>query len=156
MIGNRQIQIKAEAGFLEIGEYLCCFPPGIRPLKILKETYPLIDESYDPIVNPWKESFENESLGGYDACINRIKNTIEVILNKYKGDIVIISHGSLIAELLEILTGTGSYVGEATVSKLVEKENGKFEALYIANQAHLSDKKNKMFSKFAFLAKFGF
>uniref|UniRef100_A0A914Z7S9 Phosphoglycerate mutase n=1 Tax=Panagrolaimus superbus TaxID=310955 RepID=A0A914Z7S9_9BILA len=140
MIGDRKFQIKAEAGFLE-ALYLCCSPPGIRPWKILKETYPLIDENYDPVINPWKGGFKPEGPGD-DECTDRIKDTIEAILSKYEGDIAIISHGSPIAALLEVLTGKWSYVGQATVSKLIEKEDGKFKALSIADHAHLSDKKN--------------
>uniref|UniRef100_A0AC35G2L9 Uncharacterized protein n=1 Tax=Panagrolaimus sp. PS1159 TaxID=55785 RepID=A0AC35G2L9_9BILA len=122
MIGDRGISIKPEAGFLE-ALYLCCKPPGVRPWNILKETYPLIDETYDPVVNPWKEGFKDEGPGD-DACTDRIKDAIERILNKYEGK------------------GKWSYVGQATVSKLVEMKNGKYEALYIAGHAHLSDKRN--------------
>uniref|UniRef100_A0A914PCB0 Phosphoglycerate mutase n=1 Tax=Panagrolaimus davidi TaxID=227884 RepID=A0A914PCB0_9BILA len=83
MIGDRGIPIKPEAGFLE-ALYLCCKPPGVRPWNILKETYPLIDETYDPVVNPWKEGFKDEGPGD-DACTDRIKDAIEKILNKYEG-----------------------------------------------------------------------
>uniref|UniRef100_A0AC35G6B5 Phosphoglycerate mutase n=1 Tax=Panagrolaimus sp. PS1159 TaxID=55785 RepID=A0AC35G6B5_9BILA len=139
MIGNRKLQIKPEAGFLENAAYLCS-PPGIRDKEILKETYPLIDETYNPVINPWKEEFKNCYID-YDATA-QIKETIETILKKYEGDIAIISHGSPIADLLEVLIGKWLYVGQATVSKLIEKEIGKFEALFIADHAHLSDKSN--------------
>ena len=83
MIGDRDFRIKPEAGFLE-ALYLCCSPPGVRPFDILKETYPLIDETYDPVVNPWKGGFKKEGPGD-DACTPRIKNAIETILDKYEG-----------------------------------------------------------------------
>uniref|UniRef100_A0AC35ET12 Phosphoglycerate mutase n=1 Tax=Panagrolaimus sp. PS1159 TaxID=55785 RepID=A0AC35ET12_9BILA len=45
------------------------------------EKHPLIDETYDPVVNPWKEGFKGED---HDAYTDRTKDAIERILNKYE------------------------------------------------------------------------
>lgn len=103
MIGDRKFRIKPEGGFLE-ALYLCCSPPGVRPFNVLKEKYSLIDETYDPVVNPWKSGFKKEGTGD-DACTPRVKATINSILEKYDGDLAIVSHGAPIGALLEILTG---------------------------------------------------
>uniref|UniRef100_A0AC34F8C5 Phosphoglycerate mutase n=1 Tax=Panagrolaimus sp. ES5 TaxID=591445 RepID=A0AC34F8C5_9BILA len=139
MIGDRKFSIKPEAGFLE-ALYLCCSPPSVRAFDILKETYPLIDESYVPVVNPWKEGFKKEGSGD-DACTPRVKKTINHILDNYDGNIAIVSHGAPIGALLETLLGEWTYVGQCTVSKLIEK-NGKWKAESIADDNHLSDKSN--------------
>lgn len=120
MINDRKFSIKPEAGFLE-ALYLCCSPPSVRPFNVLKETYPLIDESYVPVVNPWKDGFKKEGAGD-DACTPRVKKAINHILDNYEGnfmffncqiyslnlflgDIAIVSHGAPIGALLETLLG---------------------------------------------------
>uniref|UniRef100_A0A7E4VUS1 Histidine phosphatase family protein n=1 Tax=Panagrellus redivivus TaxID=6233 RepID=A0A7E4VUS1_PANRE len=140
MIGDRNIPIKPEGGFLE-ALYLCESPPGVRPLEVLKETYPLIDTSYKPVVNPWKGGFKPEGVGD-DACTPRVRKALNNILDNYDGDIAIVSHGAPTGALLEIMLGRWTYVGQATVSTIQSPSPGEFEAISISNADHLSDKRN--------------
>jgi hypothetical protein len=63
---------------------------------------------------------------------------------KIPESIVLVSHGSPIGAIHEVLTGEWNYVGQATVSKFVEtaEGTGEFRLEYSSNASHLSEKKN--------------
>jgi len=139
MIGDRKIPMKPEAAFIEV-LYLCEDPPGVRPKKDLVKDFPLLDVNYKPIIDPWNPSFKHE-IGGDDGCFDRCRTAIKKILEEYEGNIVIVSHAAIIRGILKALIGRATYVGQATVSIIVE-ENNKYSPVVISSAEHLSDKSN--------------
>jgi hypothetical protein len=57
---------------------------------------------------------------------------------------LLVSHGSPIGAIHEVLVNDWNYVGQATVSKFIETaaNSGKFRLEYTSDASHLSDKKN--------------
>uniref|UniRef100_A0AC34QHS7 Phosphoglycerate mutase n=1 Tax=Panagrolaimus sp. JU765 TaxID=591449 RepID=A0AC34QHS7_9BILA len=140
MIGDRNIPIKPEAAFIEV-LYLCHNPPGVRSKKDLKSKYPLFDEDYEPILNPWTGKLPSEPAGD-DGCVARVRSAIYQIMDEYPGNIAIVSHAAVIGALLEVLVGRWTYVGQATVTRLVETRPHECVAMEISDASHLSDKTN--------------
>uniref|UniRef100_A0A0N5AWX0 Phosphoglycerate mutase family protein n=1 Tax=Syphacia muris TaxID=451379 RepID=A0A0N5AWX0_9BILA len=135
LLNGKNIPIKVEPGLAE-ALYLCEYPPGYESLEILKKKYPLVDTDYKSVMR-WdlpKEGF------GDDACIGRVRKTLDAIAERYP--ILLVSHGAPIGAIHEILTGTWKYVGQATVSKFVETESGKYKKVLSSDASHLSDKSN--------------
>lgn len=60
--------------------YLCENPPSFEEVTDLKERFPIIDESYKPI---YKKPLPKEGYGD-DACVGRVRKTIEEIMKRYK------------------------------------------------------------------------
>ncbi|KAI1717264.1 histidine phosphatase superfamily (branch 1) domain-containing protein [Ditylenchus destructor] len=79
-INNRQIPIKVEPGIAE-AFYLCESPPGFEDAATLKKVYPLVDETYEPV---FSHPLPKEGYGD-EACIPRVKKTLETIFKKYNG-----------------------------------------------------------------------
>lgn len=90
-----------------------------------REEYPLINETYEPILKKFPE--EKNSLD----CLGRIQGTLTSVLENYDGknftkytsssiilgNILIVSHGSPIAACHKVLSGEFKYVGLCTISK---------------------------------------
>lgn len=55
---------------------------------------------------------------------------------------LLVSHGAPVGAIHEIFSGKWKYVGQATVSKFVQAENGKFIKEFSGDDSHLSDKSN--------------
>ena len=58
------------------------------------------------------------------------------------GNLLIVSHGSPIAMVHEVLTGEWHYVGQCTISKFVSTQNGLYRAVIRGDSSHLSDRTN--------------
>uniref|UniRef100_A0AC34F4D6 Phosphoglycerate mutase n=1 Tax=Panagrolaimus sp. ES5 TaxID=591445 RepID=A0AC34F4D6_9BILA len=109
---DAKLKLFVEPGFCET---LCVtqFPPGCLTAKELFNNFDLVDSEY--------EHFLKEFLPEDDEyiCELRIKKTIESILEKYSGNILIISHGSPIAAIHTVLGRKYRYVGYCAISKFV-------------------------------------
>lgn len=82
-ISLKFISDKVDVFFFEFqGLYMCEDPPGYEDLDILKEKYPLIDTSYEPIM-PWKLPREGY---GDEACTPRVQQTLEGIEKRFPGN----------------------------------------------------------------------
>jgi|UniRef100_A0A914QSX0 broad specificity phosphatase PhoE len=152
---NAKLKLFVEPGFCET---FCVtqFPPGCLTAKELVSNYELIDPEY--------EHFLKEFLPEDDeyVCERRIRKTIESILEKYTGNILIISHGSPIAAIHTVLGRKYRYVGYCGISKFVvtptsessptnrENKNGPndihskyhFKCSLAGDYSHLSDHTN--------------
>lgn len=98
-----------------------------------------MDTDYLPVYS--KYTLPKEGFGD-DACIPRVRSTLQRITEKYDGDLLLVSHGAPIGAIHEIWNNDFSYVGQATVSKFVEIEKGKFRMEFSSDASHLSDKRN--------------
>lgn len=103
MIGDRKIPIKVDGSFIEV-LYLCLKPPGIRPFEDLKRDFPLIDENYDAVINPWRDKFDIEPCCD-DGAVRRVEKALHRIMDKCDGDFVIVSHAATIGCILESFCG---------------------------------------------------
>uniref|UniRef100_A0A0M3JDT3 Phosphoglycerate mutase family protein n=2 Tax=Anisakis simplex TaxID=6269 RepID=A0A0M3JDT3_ANISI len=145
ILKNRNIPIEVEPGLVE-GLYMCEDPPGYESLEVLKQKYPLIDTSYKSVM-PWKLPREGY---GDDACTGRVAKTLDGLAQRYPGNayrnsrktLMLVSHGAPIGAIHEILCGSWKYVGQATVSKFVEVQPGKFKKELSSDSSHLSDQSN--------------
>uniref|UniRef100_A0A183BK09 Phosphoglycerate mutase n=1 Tax=Globodera pallida TaxID=36090 RepID=A0A183BK09_GLOPA len=129
LISKRDIPIKVEPGLAE-ALYLCESAPGFEGPNELKKRFPLIDPEYESI---YKKPMPKEGFGD-DAYSEEMR----------RNSIVLVSHGSPIGALHEVLVGEWNYVGQATVSKFVEtgKGTGKFRQEFTNDSSHLSDQSN--------------
>uniref|UniRef100_A0A914I6R3 Phosphoglycerate mutase n=1 Tax=Globodera rostochiensis TaxID=31243 RepID=A0A914I6R3_GLORO len=125
LISKRDIPIKVEPGLAE-ALYLCESAPGFEEPNELRKRFPFIDPEYESI---YKKPMPKEGFGD-DACIPRVRRTLEQILRKYEeaNSIVLVSHGSPIGALHEVLVGEWNYVGQATE--------------FTNDSSHLSDQSN--------------
>lgn len=57
-------------------------------------------------------------------------------------EVLLVSHGAPIAAIHQMLGGSWKYVGQATVSKFVQKPNGAYAKELSSDASHLSDKTN--------------
>ncbi|TMS36125.1 hypothetical protein L596_003373 [Steinernema carpocapsae] len=138
LVGSRDININVEPGLCE-ALYLCERPPGFESLEKIKSKYPLVNEDYQPIVGP---KMPKEGYGD-DACVPRLRTTLSGILDRCKsGSILLMGHGASVGAIHEVLTGDFKYVGQATVTKLVEKSPGQFHLEFSGDSSHLSDRSN--------------
>ncbi|VDP31279.1 unnamed protein product [Heligmosomoides polygyrus] len=138
IVAGKNLLVKPEPGLCE-ALYLCQKPPGFWESDKLKEKFPLVDTDYLPVYS--KYTLPKEGFGD-DACIPRVRSTLQRITEKYDGDLLLVSHGAPIGAIHEIWNNDFSYVGQATVSKFVEIEKGKFRMEFSSDASHLSDKRN--------------
>ena len=59
---------------------MCEDPPGFEEANALKKRFPLIDETYNPV---YKKPMPKEGFGD-DACIGRLRKTLNEIFKRYK------------------------------------------------------------------------
>uniref|UniRef100_A0A1I7ZIZ0 Phosphoglycerate mutase family protein n=1 Tax=Steinernema glaseri TaxID=37863 RepID=A0A1I7ZIZ0_9BILA len=138
LVGHRDIAINVEPGLCE-ALYLCERPPGFEPIEKIKAKYPLVDINYQPIVGP---KMPKEGYGD-DACVPRLRTTLNGILGACKtGSVLLMAHGASVGAIHEVLIGDFKYVGQATVTKFVEKSQGKFQLEFSGDSSHLSDRSN--------------
>lgn len=70
-----------------------------------------IDESYKPVF----EKVENEAKGDL-GCAERVVKTFKEVAKKFPdGNIIIVSHGTPIANIHAFLMGHWKYVGQCTI-----------------------------------------
>ncbi|KAE9421250.1 hypothetical protein Angca_001106, partial [Angiostrongylus cantonensis] len=144
IVAGKNLLIKPEPGLCE-ALYLCEKPVGFWETNNLKEKYPLVDTDYIPVYS--KHTLPKEGFGD-DACLPRVRNTLNRLTEKYdgtstiSGDLLLVSHGAPIGAIHEIWNGDFKYVGQATVSKFVEVNSGKFRMEFSSDASHLSDKRN--------------
>ncbi|KAK5970761.1 Alpha-ribazole phosphatase [Trichostrongylus colubriformis] len=138
IVANKNLSVKPEPGLCE-ALYLCHNPPGFWDADKLKEKFPLVDTDYVPVYS--KHTLPKEGFGD-DACIPRVRNTLNRITEKYDGDLLLVSHGAPIGAIHEIWGKDFTYVGQATVTKFVEVQKGKFRMEFSSDASHLSDKSN--------------
>ncbi|KHJ89934.1 phosphoglycerate mutase family protein [Oesophagostomum dentatum] len=77
-----------------------------------------------------------------NASVPRIRTTLTKITENYAGDILLVSHAPAIGAIHEVWENCYITVGQATVSKFVEIEKGKFRLEFTADASHLSEKEN--------------
>ncbi|GMT34598.1 hypothetical protein PFISCL1PPCAC_25895, partial [Pristionchus fissidentatus] len=138
MNGNDKLVVKPEPGLCE-ALYLCTKPhPSFWDAKDLKEKFPKVDDDYDPVFS--KYTLPKEGCGD-DECVPRLKTTLERILQRYAGPIVLVGHGASIGAIHEVLTNDFKYVGQATVSKFVQSADGiaGVQKVFSSCHKHLSD-----------------
>ncbi|KAI1708617.1 histidine phosphatase superfamily (branch 1) domain-containing protein [Ditylenchus destructor] len=101
----------------------CLSPPSFQDVEALRALYPHIDASYRPYATKDQLVPEKTSI----CCFVRMRNVLEWILNKYSGNIILVSHGAPISGLHFALTNQLKYVGQCTISKYQSRnslENG--------------------------------
>ncbi|EYC16654.1 hypothetical protein Y032_0033g2766 [Ancylostoma ceylanicum] len=138
IVADKGLLVKPEPGLCE-GLYMCEKPPGFWEPEKLKEKFPLVDTDYISVFS--KHTLPKEGFGD-DACIPRVRTTLNRITEKYDGDIMLVSHGAPIGAIHEIWMGEFKYVGQATVTKFIETEKGKIRMEFSSDASHLSDKRN--------------
>ncbi|XGW19964.1 hypothetical protein V3C99_003632, partial [Haemonchus contortus] len=138
IVADKNLLVKPEPGLCE-ALYLCHNPPGFWDTDKLKEKFPLVDTDYVPVYS--KHTLPKEGFGD-DACVPRVRTTLNRLTEKYDGDLLLVSHGAPIGAIHEIWGKDFTYVGQATVSKFVETEKGKFRMEFSSDASHLSDKSN--------------
>ncbi|VDK44668.1 unnamed protein product [Anisakis simplex] len=138
----KQPRVFIEPGLCE-SLNVCQNPPGYLTATQLRNDFPLIDENYRTIV-PKPEPENNEI-----ECKQRITIVLNEMLRRYEGDILIVSHGSPIAMIHEVLTGEWHYIGQCTISKFISSGNdnnngemGTFSAAMQGDSTHLTDRTN--------------
>ncbi|GMT01585.1 hypothetical protein PENTCL1PPCAC_23759, partial [Pristionchus entomophagus] len=138
---NKNLNVKPEPGLCE-ALYLCAKPaPSFWDAKELKEKFPRVDEEYDPVFS--KYTLPKEGCGD-DECVPRLKTTIERLVQRYAGPILLVGHGASIGAIHEVLTNDFKYVGQATVTKFVQSGHAmeEIKLVYSSCTKHLSDPHN--------------
>lgn len=142
--------INVEPGFLESGHLIR--ESGQKQAKYekareLATRYPGISLAYQPFyLAPQEDEFEQQTVR---ACFLRVKHTVQQVLKRCNGDILIVTHQAPLAAIQEFLLGPTKellFPAQATVSKYVERPasfgNGKETAFtddYLCDSSHLSD-----------------
>ncbi|PAV72829.1 hypothetical protein WR25_19000 [Diploscapter pachys] len=132
------IDVKPEPGLCE-ALYLCESPPSFWDAEKLAEKFQTIDLDYVPVYS--KHTMPKEGYGD-DACVPRLKQTLNRLTEKYEGNLVLIGHGASIGSIHEVLNDDFKYVGQATVSQWSQTGPGQFKHNYSSDASHLSDKSN--------------
>ncbi|GMR53720.1 hypothetical protein PMAYCL1PPCAC_23915, partial [Pristionchus mayeri] len=138
---NHNLRVKAEPGLCE-ALYLCTKPhPSFWDADDLNKKFPLVDASYDPVFS--KYTLPKEGCGD-EECVPRLNTTIQRIIQRYAGPILIVGHGASIGAIHQVLANDFKYVGQATVSKFVQSGNGleEIKLVYSSCTNHLSDPRN--------------
>ncbi|KHJ89933.1 phosphoglycerate mutase family protein [Oesophagostomum dentatum] len=138
IVAGRNLLVKPELGLCESLHH-CTDPPGFWDTARLKKKYPLVDAAYVPIFS--RHTLPKVEFGDY-ASTPRIRSTLISLTEKYSGDLLLVSHGAPIACVHKVWHDQYFYVGQASVTKFVEVEKGKFRLEYSADISHLSDKNN--------------
>jgi len=116
---HSQMKLKVEPGFAESLNVTQWPTKGFLPVdQLVSQSYP-VDTEYEPAVQ-W-ESLSAEETNF--ACAPRVQQTLERLLERYDGNLVVVSHGAPITAAHWALTGEMKYVGQCTVCKyqLVER-----------------------------------
>uniref|UniRef100_A0AC35F7C2 Phosphoglycerate mutase n=1 Tax=Panagrolaimus sp. PS1159 TaxID=55785 RepID=A0AC35F7C2_9BILA len=147
---NAKLKLFVEPGFVE-DLSITQFPPGCLSAKDLHNDFKLIDANYDSFLKDFLPE-DNEYV-----CEKRIRSTIENLLDKYPGNVLIISHGSPIAAIHTVLGNTNRDIGYCAISHFVVTQtteslpthNGevqhdlhkkyKFKCILAGDMKHLSD-----------------
>ncbi|VDO78597.1 unnamed protein product [Soboliphyme baturini] len=125
--------VKIENGICEI---LWTFPPGYNDCETLKARFPCVDDTYRSAVVPHRRE-------RYDAdCFGRVGEAASKICQCFSGSILFVAHGASIAGLLKFYTGTASYVGLCTITKLQKTSDGQWQVELLSDSTHLSDRTN--------------
>lgn len=124
--------IYVEPGFCE-SLHVCQPIPGYLAVEELSRQYKRIDPTYTHF--HLKHYTETTSM----CCQRRITDTIEHVLNKYSGNILIVSHGSPIAACHIALSGKSVYVGQCTISKYHMHDGAKNKAENRENEQEIRD-----------------
>ncbi|CAI2327401.1 unnamed protein product [Caenorhabditis sp. 36 PRJEB53466] len=111
----------------------CMDPPGAPTIEKLKELTTQIDETYKPVF----EKVPAEPKGDL-GCAERVVKTFKEVAGKFKGNIIIVSHGSPIANIHAFLKGHWKYVGQCTISKVTDLYGTGFRLDYYSDKKHLS------------------
>ncbi|CAI4222520.1 unnamed protein product [Auanema sp. JU1783] len=138
IVGDKNLKVKPEPGLCE-ALYLCEKPASFWATEDLRKKFHLVDEDYIPVFS--KHTMPKEGMGD-DACVPRLRTTLNRLTEKYEGDLLLVGHGASIGAIHEVLMGDFKYVGQATVSKFTESAPGKFSMDYSSDSSHLSDKNN--------------
>ncbi|CAJ0594022.1 unnamed protein product [Cylicocyclus nassatus] len=138
IVAGKNLLVKAEPGLCESLHH-CEDPPSFWDVAKLKLKYPLIDANYAPVYS--KRQLPRMEFGD-PACIPRIRYTITRLTQRYTDDLLFVSHGGPIACIHKIWHDQYIHVGQATISKFVEVEKGKFRLEFSGDCRHLSDRTN--------------
>ncbi|CAB3404275.1 unnamed protein product [Caenorhabditis bovis] len=121
-----------EPGFMEPLSS-CMDPPSIPTMESLKNLTTRIDESYEPVM----KTVSGETPGDL-GCAERVINTFKGVLKKFPtGNLLIITHGTPIANLHAFIVGHWKYAGQCTIAKVTDNF-GKFKMDYFNKKDHLS------------------
>ncbi|KAK6727229.1 hypothetical protein RB195_005127 [Necator americanus] len=138
IVADKGLLVKPEPGLCEVLHH-CLNPPGFWETIKLKQKYPLVDTKYVPVFT--KQSLPKEHFAD-NACLPRIRTTVTKITEKYEGDLLLVSHAPPIGAIHELWDLRYTCVGQATVSKFIEVEKGKFRLEFSADASHLSSQRN--------------
>ena len=109
-------KIFVEPGFSEPIN-ICQNPPGYLEVNQLINEFPMIDPFYKPIISTDIICQEKTALDSF----RRTQKTLANIIQNYKGNILIVTHGGPIIACHGALTGDFKYVGQCTISKYIIK-----------------------------------
>jgi broad specificity phosphatase PhoE len=147
---NAKLKLFVEPGFVE-DLSITQFPPGCLPAKDLHNEFKIVDPEYDSFLKEYLPE-DNEYV-----CEKRIRQTIENLLDKYPGNVLIISHGSPIAAIHTVLGNTNRDIGYCALSHFVVTQTTeslpshdqstkhdlnskyKFKCVLAGDQTHLTD-----------------
>ncbi|CAJ0606630.1 unnamed protein product [Cylicocyclus nassatus] len=129
VVAGKKILIKPEPGLCEALHH-CCSPPGFMNSLRLKQIFPLTDTSYVPVFT--KETLPKEPFAD-NASVPRVRHTFTQITQKYKGDLLFVSHAPPIGAIHEAWNYCYVCVGQATrtlVTYLIKEILGLFRSYY--------------------------
>uniref|UniRef100_A0AC34FUB4 Phosphoglycerate mutase n=1 Tax=Panagrolaimus sp. ES5 TaxID=591445 RepID=A0AC34FUB4_9BILA len=155
---NTEQKLFVEPGFVE-DLSITQFPPGCLKAKDLHNDFPGVDPEYDNFLKDFLP--ENDEY----VCEKRIRQTIENILEKYPGNILIVSHGSPIAAIHKVLGNTIRDIGYCALSYFIVTKveeaadidnDGKndidakynFKCVFAGDMSHLSQKTEVVYPVF--------
>lgn len=118
------LSVHVEHGFCEM-LYAKWFPtePEHLPLAEVAASYDRIDATYEPLVSPiWPETEEQV----YD----RVHHTLQTVMAKYDGELLIVGHGGIVLSLANRLLGDGEALHSALccLVKLNQMDDGSWQA----------------------------
>ncbi|KAK0423213.1 hypothetical protein QR680_008029 [Steinernema hermaphroditum] len=131
----KPMKMHVEPGFGEQMD-VCQFPAGYLPLHAAQEQFPLIDAGYKPIVK--------QAQSPEDDCTPRVRKTLDGLLSRFNGNLLIVSHGSPIGATHTVLTGRYFYPGQCTISAFQKDDPSLalFDRVLAGDSSHLSDPTN--------------
>eukprot|EP00980_Cylindrotheca_fusiformis_P007660 scaffold1605_cov141-Cylindrotheca_fusiformis.AAC.23 len=125
------IKIKVEPGLCEV---LTDFPPGFRDISTLLQSFPTLDQEYQPIMT--REQLSQE-YGDQSAAL-RSKRVSRILRERLNGPILFCGHGASCLGIGEAFGGSG-YVGYSSLSHF-SFDGQQWSVRKMGDVSHLSKK----------------
>ncbi|ETN82864.1 phosphoglycerate mutase family protein [Necator americanus] len=134
IVADKGLLVKPEPGLCEVLHH-CLNPPGFWETIKLKQKYPLVDTKYVPVFTKVSPCKNNVTVTYFTVSVTLTSSFV-------LGDLLLVSHAPPIGAIHELWDLRYTCVGQATVSKFIEVEKGKFRLEFSADASHLSSQRN--------------